>query len=64
MASPNKNKRDKRVIAARNINWVSPICRNCGKIGHHYMPPGFGDGGGYICRASKASDMSAKTVAL
>jgi hypothetical protein len=26
-----------------------PACRNCGELGPHFVPPGFGSPGMYVC---------------
>ena len=49
MASPNKKKRDKRMRINQPIDWFSPVCKNCGRVGSHYMPPSLNDKGGFIC---------------
>lgn len=46
----NKNKRTKRINAARKL-YDKLRCKNCGEIGSHFVPPSLGEEGFYICGA-------------
>jgi hypothetical protein len=48
----NHKQRDKNRATAKALyNLVTPlgICTNCDLPGSHYVPPGFGTEGGFIC---------------
>lgn len=50
MSKRKKVRRERDAIA--NDAWLNAgKCPNCGEKGPHFVPPGFGSGGMYICEA-------------